>query len=122
MIRRTRIASPTRLSTASPAPSDAAALWRAAVAAIPNMFVQAIAREGIALRFEHDTLTVGFSPAQEIKYKSILTPINFEPVQRALQSVMPEAKLAFTLTRPTPASKRTEEIAKELFGDKLSIE
>ena len=108
--------------TASPAPSDAAALWRAAVAAIPNMFVQAIAREGIALRFEHDTLTVGFSPAQEIKYKSILTPINFEPVQRALQSVSPETKLAFTLTRTAPASERTEEIAKELFGDKLSIE
>lgn len=106
----------------SSAPGDAAALWRATIAAIPNMFVQAIAREGVALRLEHDTLTIGFSPAQEIKYKSIMTPINFEPVQRALQSVSPETKLAFTLTRTAPASERTEEIAKELFGDKLSIE
>ena len=106
----------------SAAPGDAAALWRATIAAIPNMFVQAVAREGVALRLEHDTLTIGFAPAQEVKYKSIMTPINFEPVQRALQSVSPETKLAFTLARTAPASERTEEIAKELFGDKLSIE
>ncbi len=103
-------------------PTDAAAIWRAAVAAIPNMFVQAIAREGVAIRFEHDTLTVGFSEAQEVKYKSITAPINFEPVQRALQTVLPEAKLAFTLTRTAPASERTEEMAKGLLGDKLKIE
>ena len=103
-------------------PTDAAAIWRAAIAAIPNMFVQAIAREGVAIRFEHDTLTVGFSEAQEVKYKSITAPINFEPVQRALQTVLPEAKLAFTLTRTAPASERTEEMAKGLLGDKLKIE
>jgi DNA polymerase III gamma/tau subunit len=103
-------------------PTDPAAIWRAAIAAIPNMFVQAIAREGVAIRFEHDTLTVGFSEAQEIKYKSISAPINYEPVQRALQTVLPEAKLAFTLTRTAPASERTEEMAKGLLGDKLKIE
>ncbi|HWQ07082.1 MAG TPA: hypothetical protein VN453_07630, partial [Feifaniaceae bacterium] len=109
-------------SPAGDAPSDASAIWRAAIAAIPNMFVQAIAREGVAIRFEHDTLTVGFSDAQEVKYKSITAPVNFEPVQRALQTVLPEAKLAFTLTRTAPASVRAEEMAKGLLGDKLEIE
>ena len=107
---------------AADAPTDPAAIWRAAIAAIPNMFVQAIAREGVAIRFEHDTLTVGFSEAQEVKYKNITAPINYEPVQRALQTVLPEAKLAFTLTRTAPASERTEEMAKGLLGDKLKIE
>jgi len=107
---------------AGEAPTDAAAIWRAAIAAIPNMFVQAIAREGVAIRFEHDTLTVGFSEAQEVKYKNITAPINYEPVQRALQTVLPEAKLAFTLTRTAPASVRAEEMAKGLLGDKLEIE
>ncbi len=101
---------------------DAAALWRETIAAIPNMFVQAIAREGFAVRLENDTLTVGFTEAQEIKYKSISAPVNFEPVQRALQSIHPEIKLAFTLTKAAPASDQATAIAKELFGDKLSIE
>jgi hypothetical protein len=103
-------------------PGGAAALWRETIAAIPNMFVQAIAREGFAVRLENDTLTVGFTEAQEVKYKSISAPVNFEPVQRALQSIRPEAKLAFTLTKAAPASDQATAIAKELFGDKLSIE
>ena len=103
-------------------PGGAAALWRETIAAIPNMFVQAIAREGFAVRFENDTLTVGFTEAQEVKYKSISAPVNFEPVQRALQSIRPEYKLAFTLTKAAPASDQATAIAKELFGDKLSIE
>jgi DNA polymerase-3 subunit gamma/tau len=103
-------------------PGGAAALWRETIAAIPNMFVQAIAREGFAVRLENDTLTVGFTEAQEVKYKSISAPVNFEPVQRALQSVRPEIKLAFTLTKAAPASDQATAIAKELFGDKLSIE
>lgn len=121
------IAEPSETGTAEPAskqsaPTDAAALWRETVAAIPNMFVQAMAREGFALRLENGTLTVGFPESQAVKYKSISAPINFEPVQRALQTVRPEIKLAFTLTKTAPASDQAAAIAKELFGDKLSIE
>lgn len=101
---------------------NAAAIWRETIANIPNMFIQALAREAVALQFEQNTLTVGFSASQEMKQKSLSTPINFEPAQRALQTVKPEAKLVITTTKMTPASGQAEEMAKALFGDKLTIE
>jgi len=102
--------------------SDAAAIWREAIANIPNMFVQALAREAVALHFEHNTLTVGFTDSQETKHKSLNAPINFEPTQRALQQVKPDAKLVITTAKKAPASGQAEELAKALFGDKLTIE
>ena len=102
--------------------SDPAAIWREAIANIPNMFVQALAREAVALHFEHNTLTVGFTDAQETKHKNLNAPINFEPTQRALQMVKPDAKLVITTTKAAPASGQAEELAKALFGDKLTIE
>ncbi|HWQ99145.1 MAG TPA: DNA polymerase III subunit gamma/tau [Clostridia bacterium] len=102
--------------------SDAAVIWREAIANIPNMFVQALAREAVALHFENNTLTVGFTDAQEMKHKSLNAPINFEPTQRALQAVKPDAKLVITTTKAAPASGQAEELAKALFGDKLTIE
>jgi len=102
--------------------SDAAAIWRETIANIPNMFVQALAREAAAIRFEQNTLTVGFTDAQETKHKSLSAPINFEPAQRALQAVRPGAKLVITTARGAPASGQAEELAKALFGDKLTIE
>ena len=102
--------------------SDAAAIWREAIANIPNMFVQALAREAVALHFEQNALTVGFTEAQEMKHKSLSAPINFEPTQRALQMVKPDAKLVITTTKATPASGQAEELAKALFGDKLTIQ
>lgn len=104
------------------ASTDAAAIWREAIANIPNMFVQALAREATAVHFEHNTLTVGFTDSQEMKHKSLSAPINFEPTQRALQAVKPEAKLVITTTKAAPASGQAEELAKALFGDKLTIE
>ena len=101
---------------------DAAAIWRETIANIPNMFVQVLAREAVAIRFEQNTLTIGFTEAQEMKHKSLAAPINFEPTQRALQALKPEAKLIITTTKPTPASGQTEELARALFGDKLTIE
>lgn len=102
--------------------NDAAAIWREAIANIPNMFVQALAREAVAIHFEHNTLTVGFTEAQEMKHKSLSAPINFEPTQRALQMVKPDAKLVITTTKAAPASGQAEELAKALFGDKLTIQ
>ena len=102
--------------------SDAAAIWREAIANIPNMFVQALAREAVALHFENNTLTVGFTDAQEMKHNSLNAPINFEPTQRALQAIKPDAKLVITTTKAAPASGQAEELAKALFGDKLTIE
>ena len=102
--------------------SDAASIWREAIANIPNMFVQALAREAVALAFEHNTLTIGFSDAQEMKHKSLSAPINFEPTQRALQCVKPDAKLVIVTTKTAPATGQAEELAKALFGDKLTIE
>lgn len=102
--------------------SDAAGIWREAIANIPNMFVQALAREAVALHFENNTLTVGFTDAQEMKHKSLNAPINFEPTQRALQAIKPDAKLVITTTKAAPASGQAEELAKALFGDKLTIE
>ncbi|PKM39578.1 MAG: DNA polymerase III subunit gamma/tau [Firmicutes bacterium HGW-Firmicutes-9] len=102
--------------------TDAAGIWREAIANIPNMFVQALAREAVALHFENNTLTVGFTDAQEMKHKSLNAPINFEPTQRALQAVKPDAKLVITTTKKAPASGQAEELAKALFGDKLTIE
>ncbi len=102
--------------------NDAAAIWRETIAAIPNMFIQALAREAVAIQFEQNILTVGFTAAQEMKQKSLSAPINFEPTQRALQNVKPDAKLILTTTKPTPASETAEALAKELFGDKLTIE
>ena len=102
--------------------TDAAGIWREAIANIPNMFVQALAREAVALHFENNTLTVGFTDAQEMKHKSLNAPINFEPTQRALQAVKPDAKLVITTTKKAPASDQAEELAKALFGDKLTIE
>ena len=111
---------------AKPAPksggNDAASIWREAIASIPNMFVQALAREAVALQFEHNTLTIGFSDAQEMKHKSLSAPINFEPTQRALQCVKPDAKLVIVTTKAAPATGQAEELAKALFGDKLTIE
>ena len=101
---------------------DAAALWRETIAAIPNMFIQALAREAIALKFEQNTLTIGFTAAQEMKLKSLSAPINFEPTQRALQSLVPEARLVITTTKAAPASDTAEALAREMFGDKLKIE
>jgi len=101
---------------------DAAALWRETIAAVPNMFVQALAREGTALRLENDTLTVGFPDSQQVKYKNISAPVNFEPIQRALRSIRPDTQLIFTLTKTAPASDHAASVAKELFGDKLTIE
>ncbi|HAX40218.1 MAG TPA: DNA polymerase III subunit gamma/tau [Clostridiales bacterium] len=101
---------------------NATAIWRETIANIPNMFIQALAREAVALQFEQNTLTVGFSASQEMKQKSLSTPINFEPAQRALQTVKPEAKLVITTTKMPPASGQAEEMAKALFGDKLTIE
>ena len=86
------------------------------------MFVQALAREAVALAFEHNTLTIGFSDAQEMKHKSLSAPINFEPTQRALQCVKPDAKLVIVTTKTAPATGQAEELAKALFGDKLTIE
>ena len=102
--------------------SDAASIWREAIANIPNMFVQALAREATAVQFEHNTLTVGFTDAQETKHKNLSAPINFEPTQRALQAVKPDAKLVIITTKAAPASGQAEELAKALFGDKLTIE
>ena len=96
--------------------------WREAIANIPNMFVQALAREAVAIHFEHNTLTVGFTETQEMKHKSLSAPINFEPTQRALQVVKPDAKLVIITTKATPASGQAEELAKALFGDKLTIQ
>ena len=102
--------------------SDAAAIWRETIANIPNMFVQALAREAVALHFEQNALTVGFTEAQETKHKSLSAPINFEPTQRALQAIKPDAKLVITTTKAAPASGQAEELAKALFGDKLTIQ
>ncbi len=104
------------------ASGDPAVIWREAIANIPNMFVQALAREAVAIHFEHNTLTVGFTEAQEMKHKSLSAPINFEPTQRALQAVKPDAKLVITTTKAAPASGQAEELAKALFGDKLTIQ
>jgi len=101
---------------------DAAAIWREAIAAIPNMFIQALAREAVAIKFDQNILSVGFTAAQETKLKSLSAPINFEPTQRALQSVRPDAKLIITTATAAPASETAESLAKELFGDKLTIE
>ena len=108
-------------ATAS-ASGDPAVIWREAIANIPNMFVQALAREATALHFEQNALTVGFTEAQEMKHKSLSAPINFEPTQRALQMVKPDAKLVITTTKAPPASGQAEELAKALFGDKLTIQ
>ena len=104
------------------ASGDPAVIWREAIANIPNMFVQALAREAVAIHFEHNTLTVGFTETQEMKHKSLSAPINFEPTQRALQVVKPDAKLVIITTKATPASGQAEELAKALFGDKLTIQ
>lgn len=109
-------------ATSAAGSDDAAAVWRETIANIPNMFVQALAREAVAIKFEQNTLTIGFTEAQEMKHKSLAAPINFEPTQRALQALKPEAKLVITTTKHTPASGQTEELAKALFGDKLTIE
>ena len=102
--------------------NDAAAIWREAITNIPNMFIQALAREAVAIRFEQNTLTVGFTAAQETKLKNLSAPVNFEPTQRALQCVKPDAKLIVTTAKPAPSSDQAEALAKELFGDKLTIE
>lgn len=102
--------------------NDAATLWRETIAGIPNMFIQALAREAVAQRFENNTLVVCFSQAQEAKRKSLSAPINFEPTQRALQTLIPDAKLIITAGKVVPASEQAESIARELFGDKLTIE
>ncbi len=102
--------------------NDPAALWRAAIARIQNPFVQALARVGVALRLEGDTLTVGFSPAQEAKYKSVSVPINYNPILAALQEVQPDTRLNVILTQPEPAGREAEARARALFGDKLSVE
>ena len=116
-------AAPTPSHAAKPSGSnDAAAIWREAIANIPNMFVQALAREAVALHFEQNALTVGFTEAQEMKHKSLSAPINFEPTQRALQTIKPDAKLVITTTKAAPASGQAEELAKALFGDKLTIQ
>ena len=86
------------------------------------MFVQALAREATALHFEQNALTIGFTEAQEMKHKSLSAPINFEPTQRALQMVKPDAKLVITTTKAAPVSGQAEELAKALFGDKLTIQ
>lgn len=101
---------------------DAAVIWRETIAAIPNMFIQALAREAVAIKFEQNILTVGFTATQEMKLKGLSAPINFEPTQRALQSIRPDAKLILTTTKAAPASDTAEALAKELFGDKLTIE
>ncbi|MEA4938491.1 MAG: DNA polymerase III subunit gamma/tau [Christensenella sp.] len=101
---------------------DAAAIWRETIAAIPNMFIQALAREAVAIKFEQNILTVGFTATQEMKLKGLSAPINFEPTQRALQNIRPDAKLILTTTKAAPASDTAEALAKELFGDKLTIE
>ncbi len=102
---------------------DAAAIWREAIANIPNMFVQVLAKEAVAIKYEQNTLTVGFTPAQEMKQKSLSAPVNFEPTQRALQTVKPDAKLIVTTAKAAaPASDEAEALAKALFGDKLTIE
>ncbi len=102
---------------------DAATIWRTTIDNIPNMFVQALARDAVALKFEQNTLTVGFTQAQEMKQKNLSAPINFEPTQRALQQFKPDAKLIVTTTNAAPpVSNQAEALAKELFGDKLTIE
>ncbi len=114
-------AAPQRAAVAAGS-DDAAAIWREAIAAIPNMFIQALAREAVAIKFDQNILTVGFTATQEMKLKGLSAPINFEPTQRALQSVRPDAKLILTTTKAAPASDTAEALAKELFGDKLTIE
>ena len=111
-----------KAAPAASASDDPAAIWRETIANIPNMFVQALAREATALHFEQNALTVGFTEAQEMKHKSLSAPINFEPTQRALQMVKPDAKLVITTTKSAPASGQAEELAKALFGDKLTIQ
>ncbi len=111
-----------KATAAAGASGDPAVIWREAIANIPNMFVQALAREAVALHFEQNALTVGFTEAQEMKHKSLSAPINFEPTQRALQMVKPDAKLVITTTKAAPASGQAEELAKALFGDKLTIQ
>ncbi len=101
---------------------DAASIWRKTIENIPNFFIQALARDAVALKFEENTLTVGFAQAQESKLKNLTAPVNFEPAQRALQSLKPDAKLIVTVTKVSPASEKAESLAKELFGDKLTIE
>ncbi len=111
-----------KAATRTAGADDAAGIWRETIAAIPNMFIQALARDALALHFEQNTLTVGFTDAQETKRKNLSAPINFEPTQRALQSVKPDAKLVITTAKAAPASGQAEELAKALFGDKLTIE
>lgn len=123
-VREPQSAKPTapRKTAVAAGSDDAAAIWRETIAAIPNMFVQALAREAVAIKFEQNILTVGFTATQEMKLKGLSAPINFEPTQRALQNVRPDAKLILTTTKAAPASDTAEALAKELFGDKLTIE
>jgi DNA polymerase III gamma/tau subunit len=128
------VASPPQKNVTAPAPArsgekpaagaeEAATIWRKTIDNIPNMFVQALARDAAALRFEQNTLTVAFPDTQETKLKNLSAPVNFKATQRALQSLKPEAKLiVITAKAAPPTSESAEALAKELFGDKLTIE
>ena len=101
---------------------DAAAIWREAIANIPNMFVKAFAREAVAITFEQNTLIVGFTSTQEPKFKYLCAPVNFEPTQRALQCIKPDAKLVFMTVNPAQSSDQAKVLTTTLFNDMKSFE
>ena len=116
--------SPAISDAASGAPDSAEGLWTAALEELKrqNVLIHAVAVSGVAQRLADGVLTVAFPEARSAQYNSMCAPINHTKVQGIVAALPPGPTVTFVKAQPRPLPPETEARARELFGDKLTVD
>lgn len=119
-----RESKPAQAPAVPPCDMNAESLWSAVLSAIQtqNIMVYAMAQYGVAREITDNTLIVGFSESDEVRYNSVNAAINLNRLQGILTELSPGMQLRFVKQRVAPASQEATEKAKALFGEQLIIE
>jgi len=109
---------------AAPISYTAATLWAAALEELKkqNILIHAMAMSGVAQRLTDDTLTVMFPENRATQYNSVCANVNLTKLQAIVINLRPNTKLSLIKGQLAPVSPELEAKARELFGDKLTIE
>ena len=116
--------SPATSDAAFGAPDSAEGLWTAALEELKrqNVLIHAVAVSGVAQRLADGVLTVAFPEARSAQYNSMCAPINHTKVQGIVAALRPGTTVTFVKAQPRPLPPETEARARELFGDKLTVD
>ena len=107
---------------AGAAASDAEGLWQQVLSSVDNIFVRMAMEKGAAMRLEDDMLIVGYPESDPLLLQSAQAPINYATTLAALKKLRPEGQLTLVKAHTQPADDASIQKAREIFGDKLTVE